>query len=129
MLQYTGAAIMAIAATGMIYLSYLICNLAVLHARLKGWPRAKAPFALGKWGIPVSILGLAWGGGMLINFAWPRAVSNPTPAQTGNLVNFHWNWLNHRPLLWTVLAVILLIGGAYYGLVQRHKPSHVEAPE
>jgi len=38
MLQYTGAAIVAIAATGMIYLSYLICNLAVIRARLRGWP-------------------------------------------------------------------------------------------
>src|SRR3989454_11119922 len=49
MLQYTGAAIVAIAATGMIYLSYLICNLAVIRARLRGWPRTKAPFSLGKW--------------------------------------------------------------------------------
>ena len=42
MLQYTGAAIVAIAATGMIYLSYLICNLAVIRARLRGWPRTAA---------------------------------------------------------------------------------------
>src|SRR6266508_2507702 len=34
MLQYAGAAIVAIAA--MIYLSYLICNLAVIRARLRG---------------------------------------------------------------------------------------------
>src|SRR5207244_1262691 len=49
MIQYAGVAIIAIAATGMIYLSYLIGNLALLRARLRGWPKAKAPFSLGKW--------------------------------------------------------------------------------
>ena len=28
-----------------------------------------------------------------------------------------------------MLVVIVLVGGAYYGLVQRTKPSHMEAPE
>src|SRR6266545_2292833 len=93
MLQYTGAAIVAIAATGMIYLSYLICNLAVIRARLRGWPRTAAPFSLGNWGIPITAVGLLWGGGMLVNFAWPRAATNPTPNETGKLLNFHWHWL------------------------------------
>ncbi len=50
--KYAGAGIVAIAATGMIYLAYFLGNLAVLRARLKGWPREKTPFSLGKWGIP-----------------------------------------------------------------------------
>ena len=129
MLQYTGAAIVAIAATGMIYLSYLICNLAVIRARLRGWPRSAAPFSLGKWGIPITALGLAWGGGMLINFAWPRVQSNPTPNQTGKLLNFHWHWLNDRPILWTVAIFIALVGVVYFVLVQRTKPAHLQAPE
>jgi amino acid transporter len=129
LLQYAGAAYLAIGATGLIYLSYFMVGIGILRARLRGWPTREAPFKLGKWGIPVSILGLLWGGAMLINIAWPRAVSNPTPVETGKLVNFHWDWLNHRPLLWTVLAVILIIGGAYYALVQRHKPAHTMAPE
>ncbi|HUZ81020.1 MAG TPA: amino acid permease, partial [Gaiellaceae bacterium] len=79
LLQYAGAAYLAIAATGLIYLAYFMVGLAILRARTQGWPRREAPFKLGKWGIPVSVAGLAWGGGMLINFAWPRAVSNPTP--------------------------------------------------
>lgn len=53
-----------------------------------------------------------------------RAVSNPTPAQTGNLLDFHWSWLIHRPVLWTVLAVI----GAVYGAVQHSKRARVQAP-
>jgi hypothetical protein len=28
-----------------------------------------------------------------------------------------------------VLAVILIVGGIYYGLVQRTKPAHLQAPE
>jgi amino acid transporter len=39
MLQYAGAGIVAIAATGMIYLSYFLGGLAVLRARVRGWPR------------------------------------------------------------------------------------------
>jgi urea carboxylase system permease len=129
MLQYTGAAIVAIAATGMIYLSYLICNLAVIRARLRGWPRTAAPFSLGKWGIPITALGLLWGGGMLINFAWPRVATNPSPNETGKLLNFHWHWLNDQPILWTVAIVITLVGAAYFVLVQRTKPAHLQAPE
>src|SRR5712691_5135167 len=41
LLQYSGAGIIAIAATGMIYLSYFLGNLAILRARLKGWPRTE----------------------------------------------------------------------------------------
>jgi urea carboxylase system permease len=129
LLQYAGATYLAIAATGLIYLSYFLLGIAILRARLNGWPRRPAPFTLGRWGIPVSVLGLVWGGSMLVNFAWPRAASNPTPVQTGNLLDFHWGWLNHRPVLWTVAIVISGAGAIYYGLVQRHKPTHVEAPE
>src|SRR5205085_3435639 len=128
-IQYAGVAIIAIAATGMIYLSYLIGNLALLRARLRGWPKAKAPFSLGRWGLPLTVLGIAWGGGMLVNFAWPRAASNPTPAQTALALNFHWHWLNARPVLWTVFVAVALVGAAYFLLVQRKKPSHLEAPE
>src|SRR5438270_1206792 len=129
MIQFAGAGIVAIAATGMIYLSYLIGNLALLRARLRGWPRVKAPFSLGRWGLPTTILALAWGGGMLINFAWPRVQSNPTPAQTGLALNFHWRWLNHRPVLWTVAIFIAAVGALYFVLVQRTKPAHLQAPE
>ena len=129
MLQFAGAGIVAIAATGMIYLSYLIGNFALLRARLRGWPRAKAPFSLGRWGLPLTVLGIAWGGGMLVNFAWPRIQSNPTPLETGKALNFHWHWLNDRPVLWTVAIFIAAVGALYFVLVQRTKPAHLQAPE
>jgi urea carboxylase system permease len=129
MLQYAGAGIIAIAATGMIYLAYFIGNIALMRARLRGWPKAAAPFALGRWGIPLNVLALAWGGGMLINFAWPRVATNPRPSELPGTLNFHWAWLNHKPVFWTVVIVIALAGAVYFMLVQRTKPAHVEAPE
>jgi len=129
MLQFAGAGIVAIAATGMIYLSYLTGNFALLRARLRGWPKSKAPFSLGRWGLPLTVLGIAWGGGMLVNFAWPRIQSNPTPIQTGKALNFHWHWLNDRPVLWTVAVFIAVVGAVYFVLVQRTKPAHLQAPE
>ena len=99
---------------GMIYLSYFLGNIAMLRARLGGWPRAAAPFRLGGWGVPVNILALVWGGAMLINFAYPRACCNPKPVETVSgdvqLLNFHSEFLNHTPVLWTVFGRILLLG-------------------
>jgi urea carboxylase system permease len=129
MFQYAGAGIIAIAATGMIYLSYFVLNIALLRARLRGWPKEKAPFSLGKWGLPLNVVGVLYGGAMLVNFAWPRAATNPRPRELPGTLDFGWSWLNGRPVLWTVLVVILLVGTAYYGLVQRTKPAHMQAPE
>src|SRR4029077_17919840 len=38
-IKYSGVAIIAIAATGMIYLSYFLGNLVIMRARLRGWPK------------------------------------------------------------------------------------------
>src|SRR5205085_6369008 len=67
MIQYAGVAIIAIAATGMIYLSYLFGSVALVRARLRGWPTKPAPFSLGRWGLPLSALAILYGGGMLLN--------------------------------------------------------------
>jgi amino acid transporter len=120
-LKYAGVAIIAIAATGMIYLSYFLGNLAIMRARVGGWPKTKAPFRLGRWGIVVNALGLLYGGAMLVNFAWPRAASNPEPRQTGGLLSLGLSFLNKIPILWTVLVVIVLIGVIYYLIVGRTK--------
>ena len=124
-IQYSGAATVAIAATAMIYLSYFLGNIAILRARLGGWPRTSAPFRLGRWGPVVNIVGLIYGGAMLVNFAWPRAASNPKPNQTviGGVqqLDFHIAFLNKIPILWTVFVVIAAIGVIYYLAVGRTK--------
>jgi amino acid transporter len=133
-IQFTGAPTIAIAATAMIYLAYFLGNLAILRDRLRGWPRTKAPFKLGSWGVAINVLGLLYGGAMLINFAWPRAASNPEPNQTViagvQQLNFHIGFVNKIPILWTVLVVIVVIGALYYGITGRSKDFvPVVAPE
>ena len=117
--QYSGVAIIAIAATGMIYLSYFLGNLVIMRARMRGWPRLSAPFKLGRWGVLVNIVALVYGGAMLVNFAWPRAASNPKPNQTAGLL--HLSFLDGIPILWTVVVFIALIGAVYYLIVGRTK--------
>jgi amino acid transporter len=120
-IKYSGVAIIAIAATGMIYLSYFLGNLVIMRARLRGWPKTSAPFRLGRWGLLVNVVALLYGGAMLINFAWPRPASNPKPNQTAGLLSFGWSWLNGIPILWTVVVVITLIGLVYFLVTGRNK--------
>jgi amino acid transporter len=120
-IKYSGAATIAIAATGMIYLSYFLGNIVIMRARLRGWPKARAPFRLGRWGILVNVVGLLYGGAMLVNFAWPRVASNPEPRQTAGALSLGLSFLNRIPILWTVVVVIALIGAVYYLLVGRSK--------
>jgi amino acid transporter len=125
--QYAGAGIIAIAATAMIYFAYFLGNLAILGARMRGWPKGDAPFKLGRWGLVVNVVGLLYGGAMLVNFAWPRPQSNPTPTQSGVL---HLGFLNGVPILWTVFVVIALIGAIYYLTVGRSKEfAPIQTPE
>ena len=58
---------MSIAATGLIYLSYFLCNIGVLAARFRGWPHKPAWFNLGAGACSINILALVYGGLMLIN--------------------------------------------------------------
>jgi amino acid transporter len=120
-IKYSGAGTIAIAATGMIYLSYFLGNLVIMRARVSGWPRVRAPFRLGRWGMLVNVVALLYGGAMLVNFAWPRVASNPEPAQTGGLLSFGVGFLNRIPILWTVVVGIALIGLIYYLAAGRHK--------
>ena len=118
-IQYSGAGIIAIAATGMIYLSYFLGNIVIMRARARGWPRISAPFKLGRWGLVVNVVALIYGGAMIVNFAWPRPASNPKPNQTAGLLKL--GFLDGVPILWTVVIFIALIGAIYYLAVGRRK--------
>ena len=120
LLYYAGAGLIAIAATGMIYLSYFLGNLAILFARTKGWPKEAAPFKLGSWGTLINVLGLAWGGSMLVNFLWPRSASNPPLSALPNL-NVS-GFLGNVPIFEATVLVILVVGAVYYVLARRGMP-------
>jgi len=122
-LYYAGAGIVAIAATGMIYFSYLLGNIAILIARTKGWPTERAPFKLGDWGTIVNVLGLVWGGSMLINFLWPRPASNPSLGSLPNIPNL--GALGNVPIFEATILVIVVVGAAYYLVAQRGKTDQV----
>jgi amino acid transporter len=120
-LKYSGVAIVAIAATGMIYLSYFLGNLVIMRARLRGWPKVRAPFSLGRWGLAVNTVALLYGGAMLVNFAWPRVASNPKPDQTAGALSLGLHFLNQIPILWTVGIGIAVIGLIYFLVAGRRK--------
>jgi urea carboxylase system permease len=120
LLYYAGAGIIAIAATGMIYLAYLLGNIAILIARLRGWPTEAAPFKLGGWGTIVNVLGLVWGGSMLINFLWPRPLSNPPLSSLPNLSVP--GFLGNIPIFEATVGLIVIIGAIYYVFAQSRMP-------
>jgi len=103
----------------MIYFSYLLGNIAILIARTKGWPTEGAPFKLGGWGTIVNVLGLVWGGSMLINFLWPRPASNPNLSALPNIANL--GALGNVPIFEATIVVIVVVGAIYYVIAQRGK--------
>jgi urea carboxylase system permease len=122
LLVYASAFTIAIGATGMIYLSYILGNIAILSARLKGWPKDSAPFKLGGWGTIVNVLALVWGIAMEINFLWPRDISvgGQNPPLTALFPNIG-SAFGNIPVFEATLAVILIVGAIYYFAAQRGK--------
>jgi urea carboxylase system permease len=134
-----GGFTLSIAATGLIYLSYLLCNIGVLAARLRGWPRTPAWFNLGRWGKLVNTVAILYGGLMLINIGlWQdpglfgdfggagRAITNPTidgfVKPFGNAISGMPSW----PIFETLVITILVIGAIYYAVSVRGHAADVE---
>jgi amino acid transporter len=126
-LKYGGVALLAIGASGMIYISYILANLAILQARRRGFfERRDVPFSLGRWGMLVNVLALVWGGSMLINFMWPRVATNPKPEETEGLLEFGVGFIDGLPIQWSVIGAVVLLGAIYYALRGSRIPSPVK---
>jgi amino acid transporter len=125
LIKYAGVAYIAIAATGMIYISYLFATLAIFNVRRKGWPHEKGEFSLGRWGMLVNVLAILWGLAMLVNFAWYRVATNPKPKDLPGTLKFGWGFIDGIPIQWLVLGVVLLVGSIYYWLRRAQIPSPV----
>jgi amino acid transporter len=65
------------AITGMIVIPYILVLGSLLLRRLQGWPKTESKFNLRGWGMPVTLVALAWTIFVLIDAAWPREVTNP----------------------------------------------------
>ena len=128
------AAILAIAATGLIYVAYFLCNLGVFFARRRGFPHQPAPFKLGGWGMVINIIALIWGAMMIINIGlwtdpifgvygnelretWTNPFINTFLKFQGNVLEGLPAW----PVFETVLGVIVVVGIIYYLAVERGK--------
>ena len=140
-----GSIYLAIAATGMIYLSYILCNLGVLIARSRGWPHRGAWFSLGSWGTILNILALIWGTVMVINIGiWTSPIfgvfgndlrntwSNPfinTFVAVGKGADGKPNILTGLPawpVFETLVIAVVLAGLVYYLVAQRGRADYVE---
>src|SRR5579875_2914762 len=122
-LYSTAIGVLVTGATGLIYLSYFMNNIASLLARFKGWPRVRTPFSLGGWGIPINILALIYGGLMLINFLWFGGLRNTYTNPTMGAAFTSWAnipVLGGTPIFEFSLVVLFVVGGIYwYGFKRR----------
>ncbi|MEW2548505.1 amino acid permease [Streptomyces sp. NPDC047002] len=102
----------------MIYLAYLSVTAPMLWQRLRGrWQPAEGKFSLGRFGLPVNIVAVLWGGAMAVNLAWPRAsVYNATTPH-------HW-YLQWGAFLY--IGVIAVAGFAYYWFRKRGRIDVIE---
>jgi amino acid transporter len=129
----------SIAATGLIYLSYLLTNLGVLVARFRGWPHTPAWFSLGRWGKLINVLAIVYGGLMLLNIAlWQdpglfgdfggagRGVTNPTIdgfiKPFGTAIDGMPTW----PIFESLVVTLLVLGAIYYAVSVRGREADVE---
>ena len=129
----------SIAATGLIYVAYFMCNAGVLAARFRGWPHQKAWFSLGRWGKIVNVLALVYGGLMIINIAlWADGSLFGDWGTDGRLF---WNpYINTFikpfgneiagmpawPVFETLVGAILIFGAIYYALAVRGSAADAE---
>jgi urea carboxylase system permease len=136
-----GGFFMSIAATGLIYLSYFLCNLGVLMARRTGWPHKQAWFNLGRWGMPINILALVYGAVMLVNIGlWTspmfgdfggdgRGYTNPFIGAFLTPFGQKLDGLPEWPTFETLLAVIIGVGLVYYLVAVRGTAHDIESAD
>jgi urea carboxylase system permease len=137
-----GGFTLSIAATGLIYLSYFLCNIGVALARRKGWPHQPAWFNLGRWGMTVNFLALIYGGVMIVNIGlWNdpnlfgnfgsanRALWNPFINGLFSFLGQPMDWLPAWPLYESIVGLLLVLGLAYYAVSVRGRAHDVESEE
>jgi urea carboxylase system permease len=113
----TAIGVIVTGATGLIYVSYFLNNIASLGARTRGWPRTKAPFSLGRWGMLINILALVYGGLMIINFLWFGGLRNIYTNPVMGTAFPAWAnipLLGGTPIFEFSLVVLVVVGAIYW---------------
>ncbi|MEV6321063.1 amino acid permease [Nocardia sp. NPDC051787] len=104
-----------------LYLAYLLVTVPLLVRRFTGLPGSGTDarlFSLGRFGIPINAIAVAWGIAMVVNLAWPRAEVY-TPDGGG------WWMLWAAPLFVVlVLGIGALVHRSVLGVTQK-----VQSPE
>jgi amino acid transporter len=93
-------AVLVTGAVAVMYVAYFLITSVLLVARVKGWPSKPAPFALGRWGLSLTVLAVVFTAAMMVNLMWPRAATNP-----------------HKfglPVAWWLSGIPLVVGLGYY---------------
>ncbi len=99
-------------ATAAMYLAYFLIMLVTLIYRLRGWPRVKGWFSLGRWGIVVNLVAVIGTGLTALDLLWPRPATNPTYNQISATSGGF--FLKDIPMAWLIVGFPLLVGVVFY---------------
>lgn len=88
------------AVAGLLLATYVITAGVSLPRRLRGWPHWPAPFRLGRWGLPLIVIGLVWVGFALTVTAWPRDITNPVLGPTRVIWEIGGGLINLAAIAW-----------------------------
>ena len=111
----------------MLYLAYLGVTGPLLYRRLTGATAARAAdvaedgkpvFTLGRWGVPLNAVAVAYQAVMIVNLLWPRTAVYDTTGHT-------W-WLRWSAVLF--IAASTAVGGLYYAFSHRGHREFATAP-
>jgi urea carboxylase system permease len=103
----------------MLYGAYLLVTVPMLVQRLRGtYATEPGHFSLGRWGLPVNVVAVAYGALQMVNLGWPRAsVYDPAGG--------HWYLQYFSPLF---VGGALLVGLVAYALHRRELARPAGAP-
>jgi amino acid transporter len=109
-------------ATAAMYVAYFLVMSVTLIYRLRGWPKVKGWFSLGRWGILVNIVAVIGTGLTALDLLWPRPATNPTYNQiAGTTGGF---FLKDVPMAWLIIGFPLLVGVIFYAFRSKRIHNH-----
>jgi hypothetical protein len=109
-------------ATAAMYSAYFLIMTVTLIYRLRGWPKVKGWFSLGRWGVLINIVAVIGTGVTALDLLWPRSATNPTYNQISGSAGG--NFLKSVPMAWLIIGLPLLIGVVFYAFRSKRIHDH-----